>query len=96
MLCLRHYCFLCVGVVIHENKSFQDVRSLGHGWSRYPVSISCLVVAMFSLCGVPFISGFYSKDCIVERGLLFWSVKRVFCNTYSWSCFYILLFASYS
>lgn len=26
---------------------------------------------MFSLCGVPFISGFYSKDCIVERGLLF-------------------------
>lgn len=23
--------FLCVGVVIHENKSFQDVRSLGHG-----------------------------------------------------------------
>ena len=62
--------FLCVGVVIHENKSFQDVRSLGHGWSRYPVSMSCLVVAMFSLCGVPFISGFYSKDCIVESGLL--------------------------
>lgn len=23
--------FLCVGVVIHENKSFQDIRSLGHG-----------------------------------------------------------------
>lgn len=23
--------FLCVGVVIHENKRFQDVRSLGHG-----------------------------------------------------------------
>ena len=62
--------FLCVGVVIHENRRFQDVRSLGHGWSRYPVRMSCLVIAIFSLCGVPFISGFYSKDCIVERGLL--------------------------
>ena len=29
------------------------------------------MVALFSLCGVPFIRGFYSKDCIVERGLLF-------------------------
>lgn len=62
--------FLCVGLVIHENKRFQDVRFLGHGWVRYPVSISCLVVAIVSLCGVPFISGFYSKDCIVESGLL--------------------------
>lgn len=23
--------FLCVGVVIHENKRFQDIRSLGYG-----------------------------------------------------------------
>lgn len=29
------------------------------------------MIAVFSLCGVPFMRGFYSKDCIVERGLLF-------------------------
>ena len=69
--------FLCVGVVLHENAGCQDIRSLGHGWSRYPVRMSCIVVAKFSLCGVPFIRGFYSKDCIVERGLLI-NQSRIF------------------
>lgn len=62
--------FLCVGVVIHENKRYQDIRSLGYGWSRYPARMRCIVVAIVSLCGVPFIRGFYSKDCIVEGGLM--------------------------
>ena len=32
--------------------------------------MACIVVSLFSLCGVPFIRGFYSKDCIIENGLL--------------------------
>lgn len=32
--------------------------------------MGCISVALFSLCGMPFISGFYSKDCIVEGGLI--------------------------
>nr|QDO71904.1 NADH dehydrogenase subunit 5 [Lithophaga curta] len=62
--------FLCVGVVIHENSGFQDIRYLGRGWARYPVSMGCMCVALFSLCGMPFMSGFYSKDCIVEGGMM--------------------------
>ncbi|MCJ0352239.1 hypothetical protein JY783_19595, partial [Clostridioides difficile] len=31
-----------------------------------PVRMRCISVARLSLCGVPFLSGFYSKDLIIE------------------------------
>nr|YP_010534927.1 NADH dehydrogenase subunit 5 [Modiolus modulaides]UYA96810.1 NADH dehydrogenase subunit 5 [Modiolus modulaides] len=62
--------FLCAGVVIHNNMKCQDIRSLGKSWSLMPVSMSCLVVANMSLCGVHFLSGFYSKDMIIEMSLM--------------------------
>nr|QHO63861.1 NADH dehydrogenase subunit 5 [Geukensia demissa] len=58
--------FLGAGVVIHLNKGCQDLRILGKCWSEVPVSMSFMVVAMSSLCGIPFLSGFYSKHMIIE------------------------------
>ena len=58
--------FLSAGVVIHSCNRNQDVRILGGCWRIFPVSISFMFVSNLSLCGFPFVSGFYSKDIIVD------------------------------
>nr|YP_010381781.1 NADH dehydrogenase subunit 5 [Perotrochus charlestonensis]UDL72169.1 NADH dehydrogenase subunit 5 [Perotrochus charlestonensis] len=58
--------FLCAGGIIHNNSNMQDIRSLGNLWSQMPLTVSCLNVANLALCGAPFMSGFYSKDMILE------------------------------
>lgn len=58
--------FLCAGVVIHNVRDFQDVRSMG-GLSGYlPLTVSCFNVSNLALCGIPFLAGFYSRDLILE------------------------------
>lgn len=58
--------FLCVGSIIHSHNHLQDIRGLGCTWYFIPVSSTCLNVGNLSLCGFPFLSGFYSKDIILE------------------------------
>nr|UWT52302.1 NADH dehydrogenase subunit 5 [Neomphalidae sp. Hatoma] len=61
--------FLCVGMIIHNNSNIQDLRMLGGLWKDMPLTISCLNIANLALCGAPFLSGFYSKDLILEMFL---------------------------
>lgn len=58
--------FLCAGVLIHGVIGSQDIRDFGGIIYIYPLVGVCLNLANLSLCGLPFISGFYSKDLIVE------------------------------
>nr|BAX02016.1 NADH dehydrogenase subunit 5 [Daphnia galeata] len=58
--------FLCAGVLIHGVGSTQDVRYFGGLVKNFPLVSVCMNLANFSLCGIPFMSGFYSKDLIVE------------------------------
>lgn len=58
--------FLCAGVLIHGVVGSQDIRDFGSIVTIYPLVGVCLNLANLSLCGLPFISGFYSKDLIVE------------------------------
>nr|ANZ03376.1 NADH dehydrogenase subunit 5 [Pleuropoma jana] len=58
--------FLCVGVAIHNNFNTQDIRFIGSLYKEIPLVTICLLIANLALCGMPFLSGFYSKDLILE------------------------------
>jgi len=58
--------FLCAGTIIHGLAGCQDIRSMGLFSSLSPLVRGLTVLASFSLGGLPFLSGFYSKDIILE------------------------------
>nr|AJE61806.1 NADH dehydrogenase subunit 5 [Cephus sareptanus] len=59
--------FMCAGVIIHSMKNFQDIRFMGSMVYMMPYTLNCFNVANLSLMGMPFLSGFYSKDLILEQ-----------------------------
>lgn len=63
--------FVCAGRFIHGHIHSQDLRWMGNLSNQIPTASSCLVIANLALCGFPFISGFYSKDLIVEASLFY-------------------------
>ena len=58
--------FICVGTLIHLHHHRQDLRNFGNLFNQLPLTTSCINIANMALCGLPFISGFYSKDLIIE------------------------------
>nr|YP_010464295.1 NADH dehydrogenase subunit 5 [Exostira schroederi]UUL71672.1 NADH dehydrogenase subunit 5 [Exostira schroederi] len=58
--------FMCAGNVIHNLGNCQDIRYMGGLVKFMPLTCACFNVSNLSLCGIPFLSGFYSKDLIVE------------------------------
>lgn len=58
--------FLCAGVFIHSIGDTQDIRILGGLIISCPVTSFYFIGASIALCGFPFLSGFYSRDIILE------------------------------
>nr|AUR39865.1 NADH dehydrogenase subunit 5 [Agonita chinensis] len=58
--------FMCAGFIIHNMMNNQDIRYIGGLMKGFPIVSSYFMICNFSLCGLPFMSGFYSKDLIVE------------------------------
>jgi len=58
--------FLCAGTAIHRIGGSQDIRAYGGLRKNFPIIGVCLNYANLSLCGMPFLAGFYSKDLIIE------------------------------
>lgn len=58
--------FMCSGIIIHRILNYQDIRFIGLLSKFIPLTCIILIVGNFSLCGIPFISGFFSKDQILE------------------------------
>nr|WOW98990.1 NADH dehydrogenase subunit 5 [Cixiini sp.] len=62
--------FLCCGFFIHSFNGIQDIRFMGNLSVQSPFVSSCFIVSLMSLCGFPFLSGFYSSDFILEMFIL--------------------------
>lgn len=58
--------FLAAGAVIHSFADQQDIRRMGGLINFLPFTYSILLVGTMSLLAIPFLSGFYSKDLILE------------------------------
>lgn len=58
--------FLCSGIFIFYINDNQDIRYIGSVCQLLPFCTCCFNIARIALCGIPFLSGFYSKDLIVE------------------------------
>ena len=58
--------FICAGIIIHNIKDYQDIRKIGFSYINIHFCISIIIIANISLCGLPFLRGFYSKDFIIE------------------------------
>nr|AHA41541.1 NADH dehydrogenase subunit 5 [Diabrotica virgifera virgifera] len=75
--------FMCAGNIIHNLNNCQDIRYMGGLIKHLPLTCTYLNICNLSLCGFPFMSGFYSKDLIVE--ILSFS----YLNIYIYMIFYI-------
>ena len=58
--------FLGSGAVIHALADEQDMRKMGGLWRKLPLTYGMMWIGSLALAGIPFFSGFYSKDIILE------------------------------
>ena len=62
--------FLGSGSVIHSFKGEQDIRNMGGVWKKMPYTWILMIIGTLALTGFPFLSGYYSKDAIIEFAYL--------------------------
>ena len=62
--------FLGAGSVIHAFSDEQDIRNMGGVRKKLPYTYIFMLLGTLALTGFPFLSGFYSKDAIIEFAYL--------------------------
>ncbi len=58
--------FLCAGSVIHSLNEEQDITKMGGIYKKIPFTYIFMIIGTLAITGFPFLSGFYSKDAILE------------------------------
>jgi len=99
--------FLGSGSVIHAFKDEQDIRNMGGVRKKLPFTYILMLIGTLALTGFPFLSGFYSKDAIIEFAYLrnsslgnYTVVIGIFTafltSIYSWRLFFKTFHGSYN
>lgn len=90
--------FLGAGSVIHAMSNEQDMRKMGGIWRLIPFTYAMMIIGTLAITGFPLLSGYYSKDIILESAfaaghegnkaakLAFWLgiISATFTAFYSW------------
>ena len=98
--------FLGAGSVIHAFNDEQDIEKMGGVWKKIPYTTLFMLIGTLALTGFPFLSGFYSKDAIIEFAFLkgssignYVAVIGIFTafltSIYSWRLFLKTFFGEY-
>ena len=91
--------FLCAGSVIHSLNEEQDINKMGGIYKKIPFTYTFMIVGTLAITGFPFLSGFYSKDAILEAAYFSSSymggyatvigvVTAILTSIYSWRLIY--------
>lgn len=72
--------FLSAGSVIHALNDEQDMRKMGGLIKIIPLTYSMMLIGSLSLMGFPFLTGFYSKDVILEVAYAKYSMDATFAH----------------
>ena len=99
--------FLGAGSVIHSFKDEQDIRNMGGVRKKLPYTYIFMLLGTLALTGFPFLSGFYSKDAIIEFAYLKNSALGNYAATigiftafltsiYSWRLFFKVFHGTYN
>jgi NADH-ubiquinone oxidoreductase chain 5 len=72
--------FLSAGSIIHAVGDEQDMRKYGALIKSLPFTYSVMLIASLSLMGFPFLTGFYSKDAILELAYAKYSIDGTFAH----------------
>jgi len=70
--------FLSAGAIIHSVSNEQDMRRFGALGSLLPFTLIMFLIGSLSLMGFPFLTGFYSKDLILELALTKYTIDGSF------------------
>jgi len=99
--------FLGAGSVIHAFHDEQDITKMGGVWKKIPYTMLLMLIGTLALTGFPFLSGFYSKDAIIEFAYLKGTTVGFYaCSVgvfsafltaiYSWRLFFKTFFGKYN
>ena len=84
--------FLSAGSVIHALSDEQDMRKMGSVCKILPLTYAMMLIGSLSLAGFPFLTGFYSKDMILEYA----ATSYTFSGNFSFLCgAFVVFFTSY-